>query len=244
MKESNEPSIAGEPEAATARRKKRGIVRRIYDWTIHWAETPYALWALLAIAFVEASFFPIPPDVLLIAMALGAPKRSLRYAAVCTAGSVAGALLGYGVGKFFFEALGVPVINFYGVWESFDKISAGFQSHGFLYIFTAALTPIPFKVFTIAAGLCSVDLGVLVAASLIGRGLRFFAVAALFRLFGARIKRFIDRYFNLLTIAFLALLVLGFLCVRILWRGDRAESVPNPSYRRQVQQEGNGYDER
>ncbi len=215
--------LGDEPETP----KRSGLVRRMYDWTIHWAETPYALWALLALAFAEASFFPIPPDVLLIAMALGAPRKSLRYAAVCTTGSVLGALLGYAIGRFFFEAVGRTLIDFYGAWDAYEGLSEGFRAHGFVYVFGAALTPIPYKVFTIAAGACGVELGVVIAASVLGRGLRFFAVGALFRFFGQPIKRFIDRYFNLLTVLFLVLLVGGFFLVRILWGQNEAGPAPS-----------------
>lgn len=208
-----------------------GPVRRLYDWTIHWAATPQAVWALFLLALAEASFFPVPPDVLLMAMALGTPRKSLRYAGICTVGSVLGGVLGYAIGMFFFEAVGEPILEFYHYTEQFHQLSAGFGEHGFLFIFVAALTPIPFKVFTIAAGVCHADvpLAVLLAASVVGRGLRFFTVGALFRLFGPPIQRFIDRYFNLLTILFVVLLVLGFLCVRIFAGEPKEENVPPPA---------------
>ena len=202
--------------------RKAGPFRRMYQWTIHWAQTPYALWALLIVAFVEASFFPIPPDVLLIAMALARPRRSLWYAGLCTFGSVMGALLGYAIGMFLFEAVGRPLIQFYGAWNTYLRLSEGFRQNGFLWVFAAALTPIPYKVFTIASGACSLSLTVMIVASVIGRGLRFFGVGALFMLFGPPIKRFVERYFNVLTVAFLVLLVLGFLLVKVLWRGKGA----------------------
>ena len=214
------PIETAAPEAARDRagaKGRRNVLRRLYDWTVHWAETPYAVWALLLLACAEASFFPVPPDVLLVAMALGAPNRALRYAGVCLAGSLLGACGGYAVGMFFFEAIGRPIFNFYDLWESYYAISEGFRAHGFLYIFSAALTPIPYKVFTIAAGACQVNFGVLMAASVVGRGLRFFAIGALFRLFGPSIKKFIDRYFNLLAFALLALGVLGFILVKFIW---------------------------
>ena len=209
--------------AMPEKQRKRGLIRRLYDWTIAWAQAPYALWALFLLAFAEASFFPIPPDALLIAMALGTPSRSLLYAAVSTCGSVVGGVLGYAIGAFFFQAVGRRIISFFRAWNTYHAVSKRFSDHGFLYIFTAALTPIPYKVFTIAAGACRVNVGALVAASVIGRGLRFFAVGMLFMLFGSPIKTFIDRYFNLLTIAFLALGVAGFVCVKLLWRGATAE---------------------
>lgn len=209
--------------------RRPGVVRRLYNWTIHWAATPYAAVALFVLAFSEASFFPIPPDVLLIAMALGAPRHSLRYAALCTAGSVLGGCLGYYIGASLFETVGKPILEVYGYEEQFAELSAGFAAHGFGFIFVAALTPIPYKVFTIAAGVCHADvsLGVLLLASVTGRGLRFFAQGVLFRLCGAPIKRFIERYFNLLTVAFVVLLVLGFACVKLLL--DHGESEPTPA---------------
>ncbi|MCK4284489.1 MAG: hypothetical protein KAX44_09250, partial [Candidatus Brocadiae bacterium] len=205
-----------------------GPLRRLYDWTIHWAETPYALWALFLLAFASSSFFPVPPDVLLIAMALGAPKKSLRYAGICLVGSVVGGCAGYLIGMCFFEAVGRPILSFYHHLARFDQLQVQFAEHGFLFIFVAALTPIPYKVFTIAAGVSHtyVPLTVLIAASVVGRGLRFFALGVLLRLFGNRVKRFIDRYFNLLTIAFVVLLVLGFVCVKIFLDKKRPAEGP------------------
>ncbi|MFO8006775.1 MAG: AmmeMemoRadiSam system protein A [Candidatus Brocadiia bacterium] len=215
MKESN--STGNSSARAYPPGRRPGPLRRLYEWTLHWAETRYGAWALLGLAFAEASFFPIPPDVLLIAMGLGAPRKSLRYAAVCTLGSVLGGVLGYAIGMFFFQTVGQPILELYHYTEQFQRLSAAFGRHGFLYIFAAALTPIPYKVFTIAAGVChaQVPLGVLLVASVVGRGARFFVVGLLFRVWGRPIKRFIDRYFNLLTVLFVLLLVLGFLCVRI-----------------------------
>jgi membrane protein YqaA with SNARE-associated domain len=228
LKESNGPEAREELIPAPA--AKLGPLRRLYEWTIHWADTPYAVWALFLLAFAESSFFPIPPDVLLIAMALAAPRRSLRFALICTVGSVLGGILGYGIGALFFETAGKPILSFYGYTEQFHRLSAGFAEHGFLYIFVAALTPIPYKVFTIAAGVCHahVPLPVLLAASVVGRGLRFFAVGTLFRLFGRPIREFVDRYFNLLTVAFVALLVLGFVCVRLFAGNGGQQQMKRP----------------
>jgi membrane protein YqaA with SNARE-associated domain len=207
--------------------ERPGIVRRIYDWTIRWAESPHAQWALFALAFAEASFFPIPPDVLLIAMALARPKRALRYAAICLAGSVCGAVLGYYIGRFGMDAIGYPLLETYGATDAFNEVKAGFAENAFLWIFLAAFTIIPYKVFTIAAGTAypDVTLGVLIGASILGRGLRFFALAGLLRIFGKKIERFIERYFNLCTIAFCVLAVLGFLCMHFLFDGDEAGHV-------------------
>jgi hypothetical protein len=135
-------------------------------------------------------------------------------------------MLGYAIGRFLFAAVGAPLIDFYQGWETFTSLRSGFAAHGFLWIFGAALTPIPFKVFTIAAGAAEIRISVLLGASLIGRGARFFAVGGLFRLFGPPIKKFIDRYFNLLTVIFLALLVLGFVFVKILWNPPKDRNEP------------------
>ncbi len=229
MKELTDQEAPAAPPPERLPGRKPGPLRRLYRWTIHWAETPYGPLALFLLAFAEASFFPIPPDVLLIALALGAPALALRFAGLCTLGSVVGGLLGYVIGMFFFQAVGEPVLSFYHYMEEFRSLGEAFASHGFLYIFAAALTPIPYKVFTIAAGVWheQVPLLVLVAASVVGRGLRFFAVGLLFRLFGAPVRRFIERYFNLLTVVFVLLLVLGFLCVTILTGcGGREPSLP------------------
>jgi len=163
-------------------------------------------------------------------MALGAPRKSLRYAGVCTLGSVAGGLLGYAIGMFFFQAVGVPLLNLYGGWETYHQIAQGFAAHSVLYIFMAALTPIPYKVFTIAAGACGINLGLLVLASVAGRGLRFFAVGLLFKRWGRHIKGFIDRYFNLLSVLFVVLVVGGVIILKMLWPGvDEVEPLSSPT---------------
>jgi membrane protein YqaA with SNARE-associated domain len=220
---------AGAPPAVEPAGDKPGPLRRLYDWTIRWAQTPYALWALILLAFAEASFFPIPPDVLLIAMAMGTPSKALAYAAVCTVGSVAGGCLGYVIGVSLFDTVGKRILSFYGYQDQFEHISTGFAKRGFLWIFIAALTPIPYKVFTIAAGVCHrhVTIRTLLAASVVGRGLRFFAVGALFALFGPHIKGFIDRYFSILTVALVVVAVLGFAAVKLL-TGTKARAEPAP----------------
>ncbi len=204
-------------------------VRRLYDWTLRWSGSPRAPWALGVLAFAEASFFPVPPDVLLIPMCLSEPRRSLRYAALCTTASVLGGILGYLIGVFLFEAVGRPIISFYRLTGQFEEMSRTLGRHGFLLVLAAALTPIPYKVFTIASGVCHehVPLGVVVAASIVGRGARFFALALLLRFAGDRMRSFIDRYFNALTIVFVLLLAAGFLCARIL-RGPGDQVVGPP----------------
>lgn len=192
-------------------------IKRMYHWVLHWADTPYGVPALFVLAFAESSFFPIPPDVLLIALALAKPRRSLWYAAVCSVGSVLGGMAGYGIGFFLWDTVGQPIINFYHAQATFVTVQGYYQENAFFYVFTAAFTPIPYKVFTIAGGICQISFWQdLILASLIGRSARFFLVAALFYFFGPPIKKFIDRYFELLTLIFGVLLVGGFLAIKYL----------------------------
>lgn len=192
-------------------------LRRVKEWVEGFAQKPYALWALFWIAFIEASFFPIPPDVLLIALAVSAPRKSFKYALVCTAGSVAGAFLGYVIGYGFFEYVGKPILSFYGVLDKFDVVLQKYQQNGFAALVIAGFTPIPYKVFTIAAGFNqTLDLQTLALGSLLGRSMRFYLVGLLFFMFGAQIKAFIDKYFDYMSIVFVVLLVLGFAAVRWL----------------------------
>jgi membrane protein YqaA with SNARE-associated domain len=194
-----------------------GPIRRLYDWVLRWAESRYAPYALFALAFAEACFFPVPPDLLLVAMCLALPRRGVRYALICTAGSVLGGMACYGIGMFGMQAVGYPLLEVYGRTELFNELSAAFGQHGFGYVFIAALTPIPYCVFTLAAGASypNVTIVQLVAASILGRGLRFGIQGVLFRLYGPRIKGFLDRYFNLLTIVGTVLLVLLAICVKM-----------------------------
>ncbi len=192
-------------------------LRRLKAWVEGYADKPHAEWALFIIAFMESSFFPIPPDVLLIAMAVMVPTRAFRYAAICTAGSVLGGVFGYFIGWAFFETIGQPILQFYGAMGHYETVRQLYSEHAFWAIFTAAFTPIPYKVFTIAAGTFEISLATLVAASILGRAGRFFVVAALFYFFGAPIKKFIDKYFEILTVIFLVLLVGGFVVIRFVF---------------------------
>jgi len=192
------------------------MVRRLYDWVMHWAETPYAVPALFILAFTESSFFPIPPDVLLIALAVSIPARSFHYALVCLAGSVIGGVLGYAIGVYAMEWIGNPIIDFYHGQEVMMRVKELYDDNGFWGVFVAALTPIPYKVFTIASGCFHFNFGAFIAASICGRGLRFFAVGALIYFFGPKIKEFIDKYFNVLAIVFAVLLVGGFVLIKVV----------------------------
>ena len=192
------------------------MLRRLYDGTMRLAGHPRAVWLLAAVAFAESIVFPVPVDVLLIPMVLAAPERAWRYAAVCTCASVAGGAAGYGAGAFLFDAVGAPLLAFYGYGEAFAEAQALYNAHGGLIVFTAAFSPIPYKVFTIASGFAGTDLGAFVLASAAGRGLRFFIVAALLWRFGEPLRAFIERRLGPLTLAFAVLLVAGFLLLKVL----------------------------
>ena len=192
------------------------MLRRLYHWVLHWAETPYSTWALFLLAFAESSFFPIPPDVLLIALAVARPAKSLHYALVCSVGSVLGGCLGYFIGYQFMEVLGQKIVSLYGFQDKIDHIQQLYQQYDAWAVGIAGFTPIPYKVFTLSAGMFKIDFLVFVLASLISRSARFFLVGALFYKFGARIKPLIDRYFDILAVSFTVLLVLGFAVIKYL----------------------------
>jgi membrane protein YqaA with SNARE-associated domain len=196
--------------------RKANHIRRLYDWTIHWAEKPHSTWALFILAFCESSFFPIPPDVLLIALAVALPAKSFKYALVCSVGSVLGGCFGYFIGYQFFEYVGKPIISFYNIADIFNAVSTQYQNNAFSAIAVAGFTPIPYKVFTIAAGVCKINIFTLLIASALSRSARFFMVAGLFYLFGPKIKTFIEKYFNILSIIFVILLISGFVAIKYL----------------------------
>jgi len=192
--------------------------KKLYKWVLHWAETPYGVLALFLLAFAESSFFPIPPDVLLIALTLSIPKKGFYYAAICSLGSVLGGMAGYGIGYFFWDTIGQPIINFYHAQEAYETVQRAYQENAFFAVFTAAFTPIPYKVFTIAGGICHIRFWQdLVLASMTGRSLRFFLVATLFFFYGPSIKWFIDRYFEILSVIFTVLIVGGFLAIKYVF---------------------------
>ena len=190
-------------------RRPGSLLKRIYDWVLSWAETPYGVPVLVMLAFAEASFFPIPPDVLLIALSLARPRHAMRYALAATIGSACGGVLGYAIG--------------YGVWsvaadwfyayvpgftpELFQRVGELFARYDFWTVFAAGFTPIPYKVFTISAGAFGISLPVFILASLISRALRFYLVAGLLRIYGDQARTFIERYFNLLTLLALLLVI-------------------------------------
>ncbi len=192
------------------------MIRKLYDWVLHWAETPYGGPALFLLALIESSVFPVPPDVLLIALCIALPSRAWRFALLASAGSVLGGLLGYAIGwgawplvnSFFFDY--IPGFT----PHVFAKVQSLFEAYGFWVVFTAGFTPIPYKVITIGSGVFQINLVIFLIASLISRSLRFFLVAWLLKRYGPGMRDFIDRYFNLLSIVFLILLLGGFLLLK------------------------------
>ena len=210
--------LVSEDLTAPVHPRPPGWVRRLYDWVLHWADTPYGLQALAVLALVESSVFPIPPDPLLIALCLGATGGVFRFAAAATGASVLGGILGYGIGAlvwlsvsgFFFDV--IPGVT----PEAFATVQGYYDRWGFWAVFAAGLTPVPYKVFTISAGVFGINFPIFVLASVLSRGLRFFLVAGLIHLYGESIRTFIDRYFGLLTWVFGLLLISGFLLIRVV----------------------------
>jgi membrane protein YqaA with SNARE-associated domain len=190
------------------------MLRWTYDWTLKLAKRRNALWVLAAISFVESSVFPITPLVMLIPMVLARPDRAWVIAGVCTVASVLGGVAGWGIGYAFFEEIGRPVLEFYGKGDAFAEITQRFREFGTEAVLIAAVTPFPFKVVTIASGVAKLSLPVLIGASIIGRGLQFFMVAALLWKFGPAAKQFIENRLGLVTTVLVVLIVGGFIAAR------------------------------
>lgn len=192
------------------------MLRKMYDWVIRMSEHPKALWVLAGVSFAESSFFPIPPDIMLIPMVIAQRARAWLIAGFCTIASVAGGFLGYAIGFYFFETLGKYVIDLYGLQGGFAEFQEQFNKWGLWIILIKGLTPIPFKLVTIASGAAHFDLGVFAAASLVTRAGRFYLVAGLIYLFGEPIREFIEKHLTLVTTAAVALIVTGFVLVTYL----------------------------
>lgn len=192
------------------------LLHGLYGWTVSWAGSPYGVWALAAIAFAESSIFPVPPDVLLIALCLGNPAGALGYAAASTAGSVLGGMAGYGIGY----GGGRPIMERLFSRARVERVHQAFQRYEAWAVAIAGFTPVPYKVFTIGAGVFYVDFKVFVLASVLSRGARFFLVAGLLYAYGDPVRAFIERYFEALTVVFVALLLAGFVVLRRV--GSRA----------------------
>jgi membrane protein YqaA with SNARE-associated domain len=189
----------------------RGMLRRIYDWCIDAAHKPYALWILAAVAFAESSFFPVPPDVMLIPMSLARPSRAWLYAAVCTAASVLGGVLGYAIGALLYDSLGQWLINLYGLGDKVEAFRAGYAEYGAWIILLKGLTPIPYKLVTITSGFADFNIWLFVALSVIARGGRFFFVAILLNRYGEWIRVRIEKHLGLWVSLGAGVLVAGFI---------------------------------
>ena len=193
-----------------------GLLRKIYDWVLSWAHKKYSSLALFILAFAESSFFPVPPDVLQISLSVSRPKKSFFYALISSAGSILGGIFGYFIGlklwgvlqDFFFAY--IPGFT----PEIFSVIQAKYELYNFWIVFAAGFTPIPYKIITISAGLFGISFLIFIIASAVSRSARFFLVATLIYFFGPKMKEFIDKYFNLLTIIFIVLLIGGFVAVK------------------------------
>ena len=192
------------------------MLKRLYAWTIRMAEHQNALWVLALVAFVESSFFPIPPDVIMIPMILAQPRRAWLIAGVALAASVLGGLLGYAIGALAFETIGEPILASLGKADSMAEFSTRFNDMGFWAILTAGVTPFPYKVITIMSGWTEMALATFIMTSILARALRFFVVAALLRTFGAPIRDFIELRLGLMFTLFVVILVTGFVAVKFL----------------------------
>ncbi|HVZ05594.1 YqaA family protein [Hyphomicrobium sp.] len=193
------------------------MLRRIYDWTMRMAGGEQAPWALAAVSFAESSFFPIPPDVMLIPMVLSRREKAWWYATIATAASVIGGLLGYAIGYFLYDAVGLPILKLYGREHALDSFMAFVRDYGVPAVIIKGMTPIPYKVVTIAAGVGHMNLLAFVGASIIARAMRFFLVAGLLYFAGEPIRAFIEKRLTLVTTAFFVLLIGGFVAVRYVF---------------------------
>lgn len=193
-----------------------GMIKRLYDWTMGWANHPRALWVLAVVAFVESSVFPIPPDVLMIPMILAAPHRAWLIAGVALVASVLGGVLGYAIGALAFETIGQPILAALGKADAMDAFNTRFNDFGFWAVLTAGVTPFPYKVITIMSGWTGMPLATFMATSILARGLRFFIVSGLLWRFGPPIRDFIERRLGLMFTLFIVILVGGVLAVGAL----------------------------
>ncbi len=198
-------------------------MKALYEWMLSWGNSKYGWIALFLFAFAESSFFPIPPDVLLIALCLGAPSKSFKFAAICTLGSICGAITGYSIGYYLWQngageytAVANWFFNHVFSVESFKRVEELYNTYNFWIVFTAGFTPIPYKLITISAGVFNIDFVMFLVASVVARGARFFMVSGLIWKFGTPIKGFIEKYFNLLALAFTVLLIGGFVLIKYL----------------------------
>ena len=192
------------------------MLRRLYDWVMGLAGHKHAQWILGLVAFAESSFFPIPPDVMLIPMTLAQRRKAWWYAFLTTVASVLGGIFGYVIGYVLFESIGEPLVAFYGMEKGFATLKGWFAEYGLIIVFVAGFTPIPYKVFTISSGLTALSFPLFVIGSIVSRGLRFLIVCGLIYWFGPPIKAFIEKYLGILTIVGAAALVGGFVALKYI----------------------------
>ena len=203
-------------DALARARATRNPIRKLYFWTLHWAATRWAVPALVVLSFAESSFFPVPPDVLLMAMCFAAPTHWARYALWCSVASVLGGIAGYGIGWGLWDTVGRPIVDFYNGQEVMAQVQTWYEEFGFFGVLIAAITPVPYKVFTIASGWFKFDFGLFVLASAIGRPFRFFLVAGLIGRYGERIRPFLETRLEWALVALTALAALGFAAIKLL----------------------------
>lgn len=206
--------MAGHAEIEDGR--KLSLLQRTYNRCMEWIQTPAGVWALFFIAVAESSFFPLPPDVFLIALCVGAPHKSFKFALICSVGSVIGGAIGYGLGLGFMDTIGQPILDMYGLQHKYAVVQELYQKYDAWAVGAAGFTPLPYKLFTITAGAFKINFITFMVVSIVARSARFFLVAALIYRFGAPVQYFINRYFNILTIVFLVLLIGGFILIKIL----------------------------
>lgn len=192
------------------------LVKATYDYMLNLASRRNAMYFLFAVAFIESSFFPIPPDVMLIPMVLAAPAKAWRIAGIATAASVLGGAFGYAIGVFFFDLIARPILTFYGYMHQFDVFKDYYHEWGAWIVFGAGITPFPYKVITIASGVVHLDFAVFMLASVVARGMRFYLVAWLLKKYGEPMKDYIEKNLGMLSVLFLLLLLGGFVCIKFL----------------------------
>ena len=195
---------------------KPNIIRRLYHWLLDLAKKPYAIPIAALISFIESSFFPIPPDVIMIPMIIANPKRAWLIALIITVSSVMGGLFGYWIGSGLYDTLGHKIVAFYGAMEHFEEFQIFYEEYGAWAVFTAGITPFPYKIITITSGILHLDLYTFIFASLAARGIRFFAIAALLWYFGDRIKIFIDKYLGIISILIVLIAISGFILLKFI----------------------------
>lgn len=193
------------------------MLRGLYTWTMRMAASKEAPWALAVVSFVESSFFPIPPDVMLIPMVLSERQKAWWYATIATIASVLGGILGYAIGYYLYDAVGLPILRFYGREHALDSFMTFVQEYGVPAVIIKGMTPIPYKVVTIAAGVGKMNFLAFLGASIVARAMRFYLVAGLLYVFGEPIRAFIEQRLALVTTVFIVLLVGGFVAVRYIF---------------------------